>query len=190
MPETAPPSAWVTRFLNAMPPVKPYDGKPGGEALDVACGSGRHIAPCRALGMHVVAIDRDISRASQFADDPWVTLREEDLEDGGKFPVPPATYDVVIVTNYLWRPILPDIVASVASNGILIYETFAIGNERFGKPSNPNFLLRPGELLEAVHGQLVPIAYEHVCLRNPDRIVQRICACSPDHEWLSTPPLI
>ncbi len=190
MQKISPPSPWVTRFLNAMGPVESDDGRPGGEALDVACGAGRHIAPCRALGLHVLAIDKDISRAARFADDPWVTLCAEDLESENAVFAPPATYNIVIVTNYLWRPILADIVSAVGSRGMLIYETFAVGNELFGKPSNPDFLLRPGELLEAVSGRLVPIAYEHRCLENPERAVQRICAVHPDHEWLSAPPKV
>jgi hypothetical protein len=93
-------------------------------------------------------------------------------------------FDVVIVTNYLWRPLMPAIVGAVADDGLLIYETFARGNERFGRPSNPDFLLRPGELLEAVRPRLTPIAYEHVRLEAPMRIVERICAVGPGHRWI------
>lgn len=92
----------------------------------------------------------------------------------------------MIVTNYLWRPLLPAIVAAVAADGLLIYETFAAGNEQLGRPSNPDFLLRPGELLEAVRGHLVPVAYEHVRLDDPARIVQRICAAGRRHEWINS----
>ena len=96
----------------------------------------------------------------------------------------------MIVTKYLWRPILPDIVGCVARDGLLIYETFAVGNERYGRPSNPDFLLRPGELIDAVRGRLVPIAFEHVTLSNPQRIVQRIAAVGPNHPWLRDPPKV
>jgi hypothetical protein len=106
---------------------------------------------------------------------------EADIE-GGPWPLMDdlvvQRFDVVVVTNYLWRPLLPTIVDSVAPGGLLIYETFAIGNEAFGKPSNPDFLLRPGELLQACQG-LDVLAYEHGLLRQPTRCVQRIAACKP-----------
>lgn len=172
---TAPPSPWVERFLAAAPD--------GGTVLDVACGSGRHIEAALALGLRVTAIDRDVSRADRFSSDPRVTLIAADLETAAPFPTGPHCFDAVIVTNYLSRPILPDIVAAVAPAGLLIYETFAVGNERFGRPSNPDYLLRPGELLDAVAGRLVPVAYEHLRLTDPDRCVQRIAAVGPDrHE--------
>ncbi|MBU1209819.1 MAG: class I SAM-dependent methyltransferase [Alphaproteobacteria bacterium] len=184
MRETSPPSPWVIRFLAAV--------RPGGRILDVACGSGRHTLAAASLGFAVTGIDRDISMARQQAEAcgglPAVDLVEADLESGAPWPFAPASFDAVVVANYLWRPILPDIVATLATSGVLIYETFAIGNERFGRPSNPDFLLRPGELLEAVAGRLVPIAYEHLRLQGPDRIVQRLCALGPDHEGLRTPP--
>ncbi|MCH9808413.1 MAG: class I SAM-dependent methyltransferase [Alphaproteobacteria bacterium] len=176
------PSPWVTRFLSGM--------RPGATALDVACGTGRHIKVALDRGLRVTAIDRDISKATAFAGQTGVELIEADLETGQAFPVPTASFDCVIVTNYLWRPILPDIIAATKSDGLLIYETFAAGNERFGRPSNPDFLLRPGELIEAVRGHMTPVCYEHLQLSDPGRIVQRICACGPDHEWLSTPPLL
>jgi SAM-dependent methyltransferase len=182
MPQTAPASPWVTRFLSKT--------RRGARVLDLACGSGRHIHAALDSGLIVTGIDRDISKSQVFADNDRVTLIEADLESGGPLPFSPASFDAVIVTNYLWRPILSAIVAAVAPNGILIYETFAVGNERFGRPSNPDFLLRPGELIGAVHGQLTPIHYEHAQLSAPDRIVQRICATGKDHEWLSAPPLI
>ena len=116
---------------------------------------------------------------------PRVELIEADLEDGSPWPLLGRVFDAVIVTNYLHRPLLPDIVAAVAPRGILIYETFAAGQGRFGKPSNPDYLLRPGELLDAVRDKLIPFAYEQVMLDGP-RIVQRIAAVGP--AWLKTPP--
>lgn len=98
-------------------------------------------------------------------------------------PFAAHTFGLVVVTNYLWRPILPDIVAAVARDGLLVYETFAAGHERYGRPDNPDFLLRPGELIDAVSRRLTPLAYEHVKLAEPDRIVQRICAAGPLHPW-------
>ncbi len=177
-------SIWVKRFLGSVPG--------DGQVLDVACGSGRHIAAALEDGLNVTAVDRNIERAkAHFAASPAVQLIEMDLETGAPLneALPAGHFDAVIVTNYLWRPILPDIVAAVAPNGLLIYETFGIGNERFGKPSNPDFLLRPGELIDAVHGKLTPFFYENAQLNGPERIVQRICAAGPHHEWLRTPPV-
>lgn len=179
MPEPSPPSPWIERFLPLI--------APGGRVLDVACGSGRHIIAATRRGLKVTGIDRNISKARPLADRPGVELIEMDLETGAQWPFAPESFDAVIVANYLWRPILPAIVATVNRTGVLIYETFAIGNERFGRPSNPDFLLRPGELVDAVSGRLTPIRYEHARLENPDRIVQRICALGPDHEGLSLP---
>ncbi|MDX2257779.1 MAG: class I SAM-dependent methyltransferase [Hyphomicrobiaceae bacterium] len=180
-------SAWVERFLGGV--------AAGGAVLDVACGGGRHVALCAERGFSVTGIDRDASAARVIAErfgEDRVALLEVDLETGAPFPVAGRLFDGVVVTNYLWRPILADIVAAVGPSGILIYETFAAGHERFGRPTNPDFLLRPGELCEAVHGRLVPVAYEHVMLAtrgSPDRIVQRIAAVGPRHEWLREPPL-
>ena len=167
-PGTQQPSEWVIRFYPLI--------KPSGRVLDVACGSGRHFGLGRASGRRLVGVDRDIAQASSFAPSPDLHLIEADLEDGRPFPFRGETFDGVIVTNYLWRPILPAIVASVAPDGVLIYETFGLGQERFGRPSNPDFLLRPGELIDAVAGKLEIVAYEHRQLEHPARIVQRIAA--------------
>ena len=178
------PSPWIVRYLQP--------ARPGATALDVATGSGRHARLAHALGYTVTALDRDLSRVSDLAATPNITLLQSYLEDGALWPLNGQYFDVVIATNYLHRPILADIVASVAPNGLLLYETFAAGNERYGKPSNPNFLLRPGELLEAVRGRLTPVAFEHVTLDSssgtPAAIVQRIVAVGSSHPWLSDPP--
>lgn len=177
----AAPSSWVERFIAAVPP--------GARVLDVACGSGRHLALVRQRGLAVTGVDRDISAArAAFAGDQLVELVEADLEDGRPFPFPPATFHGVIVTNYLWRPVLPAIVAAVGPGGALIYETFRIGNERLGRPTRPEFLLRPGELIEAAAERLTVIAYEDVALEQPMRLVQRICAVAPGHPWIDMPP--
>ncbi len=176
------PSPWVERFIGGV--------KPGGTVLDVACGSGRHLLLALDKGLSAVGIDRDVAAARSLQATGRLELIEADLEAGQPFPTLGRGFDGVIVTNYLWRPILADVVAAVGPAGMLIYETFAVGNERFGRPSNPDFLLRPGELIDAVAGRLVPIAYEHGKLISPDRIVQRIVAVGPEHEGLNAPPLL
>lgn len=133
----------------------------GGQVLDVACGGGRHMRAALRLGFHVTGIDRDLAGVEDLAGQSGVTLIEADLETGGRLPTAGRRFDAVIVTNYLWRPLLPDIVGAVGDAGVLIYETFGAGNGRYGRPSNPDFLLEPGELLEAVRGVLVPVVYHH-----------------------------
>ncbi len=176
------PSPWVTRFLSG--------AKPGGSVLDVACGSGRHLRHALEMGFLVTGIDRDLSKVEDLGERRDVALIEADLETGRPFPLKDLRYDAVIVTNYLWRPILPEIVGCVADDGILICETFALGQERHGKPSNPDFLLKPDELLEAAIPTLVVVAYEHgeIGGDNP-RIVQRIAACGHGHVWAKEQPL-
>lgn len=175
-------SPWVKRHLAGIPE--------SGQVLDVACGGGRHLRLALQYGYHVVGVDRDLAGVADLEGRPGVELIYADLEDGRPFPVRSRTFAGVIVTNYLWRPILPEIVACVAANGVLIYETFAVGNERFGRPGNPDHLLRPGELIDAVRGPLIPIAFEHATLTEPNRVVQRIAAVGPDHRWLHEPPHI
>jgi SAM-dependent methyltransferase len=177
------PSPWVERFLPGIPA--------GGRVLDVACGSGRHIAAALARGLQATGVDKDVTAArAAFADRAGVTLVEADLEDGRPFPFAHGGFDGVIVTNYLWRPIMAGIVSAVARDGALIYETFRVGNERFGKPSNPDFLLEPGELLDAAGGRLAVVAFEEVTLRQPERMVQRVCAVGLDHGWVKSPPAL
>ncbi|MCL4765665.1 MAG: methyltransferase domain-containing protein [Hyphomicrobiaceae bacterium] len=178
--EPLPASPWVERFISGAPR--------GGKVLDVACGGGRHLRLALARGYDVVGVDRDLTGVADLERDPRAELLAADLEDGQSFPFHGRTFAGVVVTNYLWRPILPDIVACVASDGVLVYETFAIGNERCGRPSNPDFLLRPGELVDAVGPRLVPIAFEHVTRSGPPRVVQRIAAVGRDHPWLWSPP--
>jgi SAM-dependent methyltransferase len=157
-------------------------------ALDFACGGGRHTALALSLGYSVTAADSDVSAVkAAFRSHPLFEPVEADLEAGSEWPWFKRRFDVVIVTNYLHRPRLPGLVAAVAADGLLIYETFAVGQERFGRPANPHFLLRPGELLEAVRDKLVPFAYEHIMAEGP-KIVQRIAAVGPGHAWLTYPP--
>jgi SAM-dependent methyltransferase len=165
-PPDLPPSPWVERWASLI--------RPGGEVLDLACGSGRHARFLASLGFEVVAVDRD---PSLFPDPPpGVSRMAADLE-GAPWPFPGRAFDGIVVTNYLHRPLLPVLAGSLEPGGILLYETFARGNERFGRPSNPDFLLAPGELLEAVRGRLRVLAYEDLVVEAPrPAAVQRLCA--------------
>ena len=156
-------SPWVQRWSHLVPSE--------GTVLDVACGMGRHLRWFAARGHAVVGVDRDPA-AAQAGGNALVVLA--DIENG-PWPFAGQRFDAVIVTNYLWRALLPTIVGSVADGGVLIYETFAAGNETVGKPSRPDFLLQPGELLQACGGLHV-VAYENGFLEAPERFVQRIVA--------------
>jgi SAM-dependent methyltransferase len=163
------PSPWVVRWSHLVPA--------GATVLDVACGSGRHVRWFAQRGCRVTAVDRDADAVAPLRDIAEIVVA--DIE-AGPWPFAGRAFDAVVVTNYLWRPLLPTIVGSVADGGALIYETFAIGNEAFGRPSNPDFLLRPGELLEAVGSAPAPelrlVAFEDGQDDDPPRVVQRICA--------------
>lgn len=172
------PSSWVTRFLPLV--------QQGDVVLDVACGNGRHLQLGLGAGLRMVGIDRDVSAARALASVADVELIEADLETGAPWPLRQRRFGGVIVTNYLWRPLLPEIVDAVAPDGALIYETFGMGNERFGRPRNPEFLLRPGELIVATKSKLGIIAYENVVLPDPQRVVQRIAAVGYEHPLAGT----
>jgi SAM-dependent methyltransferase len=166
-------SPWVRRYAPLIP---------GGEVLDLACGSGRHSRHLAALGQAVVAVDRD-NEALAAAAGPEITTTEIDLEqEGAAWPFGSERFAGIVVTNYLHRPLIADMLASLAPNGVLLYETFADGNAQFGKPSNPAFLLQPGELLEwaRTHGLRV-VAFEDGVTDTPKAaMVQRLCAVKPD----------
>lgn len=162
-----PASPWVQRWSHLVPA--------GGEVLDVACGQGRHLRWFAQRDHPVVGVDRS-AEAIQAVEKLGEVL-VADIE-AGPWPFAGRRFAGVIVTNYLWRPLLPTIVASVAQGGVLIYETFAAGNETVGKPSRPDFLLQPGELLQACDGLRV-VAYEDGFLDPPARFVQRIAAVRP-----------
>lgn len=148
---------------------------PGATVLDVAAGRGRHALLFAKRGHPVLAIDRDTSALRQRAH-TRITVLEADLENAA-WPLPGRTFGAVVVVNYLWRALLPTLVASVAPGGLLLYETFAVGNERFGRPGNPDFLLRSGELLEAVQDQLEVLEYAHGEVGTPPTAVrQRVLA--------------
>ena len=161
------PSKWVQSHAGLLPA--------GGKILDLAAGGGRHARYFNDLGYQVTALDRDVSGLQDLAGGR-VEVLAADLEDGSPWPLGGRQFDGLIVTNYLHRPLFPHLAAALAQGGGLIYETFGSGNERFGKPSNPSFLLRPGELLEfaAAHALQV-LAYECGEVADPKpAIVQRI----------------
>ncbi len=161
-------SPWVLRFAHLIPP--------GSPVLDLACGHGRHARALAALGHPVLAVDRDPQALAAVAELPGVRRLAADLEQA-PWPLPGQRFGCVVVTHYLWRPLLPQVVGAVAAGGVLLYETFALGQQTIGRPRNPEFLLRPGELLDAVRPALRVVAYEDgfVSLPQP-AFVQRICA--------------
>jgi SAM-dependent methyltransferase len=163
------PSAWVTAHARLIPA--------GSAVLDVACGSGRHTRWFLERGHPVVAVDRDLDGVADLRGRDDCELVEADLETGAAPPFAGREFGGVIVTNYLHRPLLPALVAAVAPGGAFLYETFARGNERLGHVTNPDFLLEPGELLDAVRGLLRVVAYEDVVVDEPrPAAVQRVAA--------------
>lgn len=167
-----PVSSWVKRWSHLVPP--------RGSVLDIACGQGRHMKWFAERGHAVVGVDRSpeaIHAVASFGEavladienGPWPLLNDAQIRQ----------FEAVVVTNYLWRALFPVIARSIAPGGLLIYETFAMGNETVGKPSSPDFLLRPAELLSAF-ANLRIIAFEEGFLENPPRFVQRIVALRPD----------
>ena len=168
----SPPSDWVTRWARLLPK--------GSTVLDVACGHGRHMKWLRDHEFEVVGIDRDPEAA--VASSAWGKVHQIDIENGC-WPLEEGfgrlrKFGAVVVTNYLWRPLIPTLLSSVEEGGLLIYETFGIGSQVFGKPNRPDFLLQPGELLEICAGtaNFQIVAYENGILNNPDRCIQRVAA--------------
>lgn len=169
-------SGWVRRFAPLMP---------AGEVLDLACGSGRHARLLAGLGHPVLALDRDPAALASSAG-PGIATMQYDLEaEGAPWPFAAGRFAGIVVTNYLHRPLMAHLMKSLAPDGVLIYETFGAGNEAFGKPSNPAFLLAPGELLAAAaQGGLRVVAFEDGCIAEPKpAMVQRLCATGPAYAW-------
>ena len=163
------PSPWVERFAALVPA--------GGGVLDLACGHGRHGRLFADRGHPVTAVDID---PAGLAADPRIEAIAADLE-AGAWPLGDRRFAGIVVTNYLWRPILPRLAAALGSGGVLIYETFAKGNERYGRPRKPAHLLRPGELLQTFEAALSVVAYEHGIVEHPrPAVVQRIAAVRSD----------
>jgi len=166
----AAPSPWIQRWSHLI--------SSGASVLDVACGSGRHLHWFAERGCQVTGVDRDIENAQHLL--PNARLVQADIENG---PWPlvnttdsePELFDAVVVTNYLWRPLMVTLLASLAPGGVLLFETFAAGNETVGRPVLPDFLLQNGELLHMCR-ELHIVAFENGFLEQPDRFVQRIAA--------------
>jgi SAM-dependent methyltransferase len=149
----------------------------GGSMLDLACGSGRHGRRFLDRGHRVSFLDRDLSGVADLRGHERADLIEADIEKG-PWPLAGRQFAGIVVTNYLWRPLKPQIAAALAPNGVLIYETFMAGNERFGKPSNPDFLLQPDELLDWCRDAgLIVCAFEQG--EEAIAVRQRICAVRP-----------
>jgi SAM-dependent methyltransferase len=163
------PSPWVVRHLSCL--------AAGGRVLDLACGSGRHARLLAARGCQVIAVDRDLEAISGLHGVAGITARQLDLE-GGDWPLAGERFAGIVVTNYLWRPRLADVCALLDHGGVLIYETFMLGNEAYGKPSNPEFLLRPGELRAVARAAgLREISFEEGYTARPKPAMrQAICA--------------
>lgn len=164
------PSPWVTRWAGLIPSACPV--------LDLACGNGRHAVYLAGLGHPVLAVDIDPGLSGPIRGTPGVEWLQADLE-GAPWPCAGRRFGAVLVSRYLYRPLFDTLFDSLESGGILIYETFALGQAKYGRPRNPAHLLLPGELLEAVHGRLQVIAFEDVEEVEQRRCMQRLCARRP-----------
>lgn len=170
------PSPWIERWAHLI--------RPGGSVLDVACGSGRHLRWGAARGFRVTGVDRDAAALAGL--EALGEIVVADLENG-PWPLPGRRFDAVVVTNYLWRPLVPALIGALADGGVYLHETFADGNAEFGRPSRPDFLLQRGELITLTAG-LRTVAYEDGWLDDPPRCVQRIAALAarPGHPALGS----
>jgi len=170
---TSGPSPWISRFAGLAPARAPV--------VDIACGGGRHGRLFLERGHPVLFADRDVSGVSDLAGNPGVEIVEADFEGDHEWPFADRRFGAVVVVNYLWRPILPRLIDMVGPGGVFLYETFALGNEAYGRPRNPDFLLRPGELLEAVRGHLDVIAYGQCLRQDPSpAVIQHLAARRTD----------
>ncbi len=164
------PSAWISRWANQVPRGRPV--------LDLACGNGRHAIFLASLGHPVCAVDIDLSPSAPVRATPGVEWLQADLERSA-WPCAGRRFGGVVVSRYLHRPLFGTLLDSLEPEGVLVYETFALGQACYGRPRNPQHLLLPGELLQVVHGRLRVIAYEDVDEPERRRRIQRICARRP-----------
>ncbi len=163
------PSSWVTRFAAEL--------AAGSRALDLACGHGRHTRWLHARGMHVTCVDRDLSGIDDLTAVAGIEAIQADLENGPAWPLGGRQFDLVVVTNYLHRPLFPDILNAVDKNGLLIYETFAAGNAQFGRPKNPDFLLQSGELMALMDARFDVLGFADRMVQEPrPAVIQHIAA--------------
>ena len=172
-------SPWITRFAHLVPA--------GARVLDLACGYGRHARSFAARGAHVVAIDRDVAALATLSAVPGIEIRQADLE-GGPWPLGDERFDAIVVNHYLHRPLFANLLAALAADGTLLYETFAQGNEAYGRPSNPAFLLRAGELLSIAAAAVRPmtvVAFEQgvTDIAGRPAVVQRLAAVGAARAW-------
>lgn len=174
------PSPWIARFAPLI--------ADGARVLDVAAGRGRHARFFASRGAHVVAVDRDPDALAHVADAANVETRIADLE-GAPWPFAAARFDAIVVVHYLHRALFAPLLDALKDDGALLYDTFAAGNERFGRPANPAFLLEPGELLERVADRLTVVAFEQGVVDDEAgrRVVQRLAAVGRARPW--PPPL-
>ena len=167
------PFPWIVRFAPLVPQ--------GAAVLDLACGAGRHTRLFLERGHPVTAVDIDVAGLDDVRQHPQLRIVQANLEDGSPWPLAGRRFGAVVVTNYLWRPLFGPILDSIQEGGVLLYETFARGNEAYGRPTNPDFLLYPGELIELVRGRLQIVAYAHGYLDHPrPSVKQRLCAARTD----------
>lgn len=172
------PSDWVVRWAHLI--------ASGGRVLDLACGQGRHARFLAGRGHIVLACDRDVQALASLVDVQGVTTVQADLENGAPWPFSGLHFSAIVVTNYLHRPLFARLIEALAPGGVLIYETFALGNELHGKPSNPAFLLKPDELLEAFRPRLRVVAFEQGETIIPRlAVVQRLCALHGENRLYS-----
>ncbi|MBO6521582.1 MAG: class I SAM-dependent methyltransferase [Rhodospirillales bacterium] len=164
------PSDWFATYLPLVPEK--------GTVLDVAAGSGRHAKMFAEAGHPVTAIDRNTEALQPLNGSHDVEIVEADLENGSPWPLPGRTFDAVVVSNYLFRPLFGDLIRTLAPGGVLLYETFALGNEVYSRPRNPDHLLKSGELLTLVQGRLQVVAYRHGIVEGGEcpGVKQMICA--------------
>lgn len=162
------PSPWIQRFADQI--------EPSGSVLDLACGSGRHSLFLLERGHPVSATDIDLAGVADLGEMAGLERVEADLENAA-WPFAGRQFEAIIVANYLHRPLFPHILSALAPGGLLLYETFAAGNEAFGKPRNPDHLLKRGELISGILAGLTILAYEDLTVSEPHpAAIQRVCA--------------